>query len=69
MIGAGVVGDLVLDDLDARARARRPPACRKLGEVAEVLLDPVEIDRAVAVVVGDGLAVVDLLAFSSLLLS
>ena len=57
MIGTGVVRDLVQNDLDAE-RVRRFHELSEIGQVAQVLVDAVEVDGAVAVVVGDGLAVV-----------
>ncbi len=60
MVGPGVVGDLVLDDLQSLA-VRRVHQLAQRRERAEVLLDAVEVDGAVAVVVGDRLSVVALL--------
>ena len=57
VIRAGVVRHLVLNHLDAE----RVGAVHQLAEIverSEVLLDGVEIDRAVAVVIGDRLVVV-----------
>ena len=59
VVGAAVVRHLVLDHLDAQ-RVRPVHQLPQRGEVAEVLLDRVEVHRAVAVVVGDRLAVVRL---------
>ena len=55
-----MVGHLVLDDLDA-VGVGRVHQLAQLREVAEVLVHRVEVHGAVAVVVGDGLAVVGLL--------
>ena len=60
MVGTGVVRHLVLDDLDA-VGVRLVHQVAQRREVAEVLVDRVEVHRAVAVIVGDGLAVVGLL--------
>src|SRR5579864_1107737 len=57
MVGSGVVGDLVLNDLQAE-RVGGIDEPLKGGEVTEVLVDAIEVDGAVAVVIGDGLAVI-----------
>ena len=56
---SGMVRDLVLDDFDSLSM-RRIHKFAKAGESSEVLLDSVEIDRAVAMVIRDGLPVVNL---------
>ena len=56
MIGTGMIRHLVQNDLDA-LRVRPVYQFTELVEIAEVLVNSVEIDRAVAVVVRAGLAV------------
>ncbi len=59
MIRSGVVRHLVLNHLDAHA-VRGIHQFAELGQRAEVLFHAVEIDRAVAVIIGDALVLVSL---------
>ena len=59
MIRPGVIRHLVLNHLDPLP-VRGVHQFAELGQRAEVLLDAVEIDRAIAVIIGDALVVVSL---------